>query len=79
METPLNTSQGSGNWIATFAFGLFFDLLYSLHLHLFFDHLLQGIGSGIISGILCLAMGWVADYVRLLLKKYVIRKTKLKK
>jgi len=37
------------------------------------------IGSGIISGILCLAMGWVANYVRPLLKKYMTGKSKLKK
>ena len=69
METQLNQNNGSGNWITTFLFGVMFNVFAHFDLAALIDHVVQGIGSGIASGIICLLIAELGEYLKPKLKK----------
>ena len=69
METQINHNNGSGNWITTFLFGVIFSFISHFDLNALIDHIIQGVGSGIASGIICLLIAALGEYIKPKLRK----------
>jgi hypothetical protein len=65
MDTQINHSNGSGNWIA-FLFGVVFNTLATFDLHYIIDYATQAIFGGVI----CLLFKMLGDVLTPLLKKW---------
>lgn len=65
MDTQINHSNGSGNWIA-FLFGAMFNILANFDLHYAIDYAAQALFGGFI----CLVFKILGDVLSPLLKKW---------
>lgn len=65
METQINHSNGSGNWIA-FLFGVMFNFLAKFDLH----HAIDYAAQAIIGGLVCLVFKILGDFLTPYLKRW---------
>ena len=65
METQINHSNGSGNWIA-FLFGVMFNILANFNIVNAIEYAVQAI----IGGVICLLFKMLGDFLTPLLKKW---------